>query len=205
VQQRGPLRFDPAQPGTPQAIVRRSITELRNTLADDRVGAVVIGPGLGRGPDAAWALGQLLASRRPLVVDGDALHLLAGQRLEGPAILTPHEGEFRAIMPDLDQPSKVERARVAAARAGAVIVYKGPDTVVAAPDGRAVIGAGASPWLSTAGTGDVLAGTIGALLARGLAPCEAAQAGVWLHAGAARRAGKGFTADDLARHLAEAL
>ncbi|HEV2568085.1 NAD(P)H-hydrate dehydratase [Sphingomonas sp.] len=191
--------------GTPHAIVRRSITELPNTLADGRVGAMVVGPGLGRGPDAAWALRQALASGRPLVIDGDALHLLGGETLTVPAVLTPHEGEFRALMPDMNHGSKVERTRAAAMRCGGVIVYKGPDTVIAAPDGRAAIGAGASPWLSTAGTGDVLAGAIGAMLARRLDPFEAAQAGVWLHAEAARRAGAAFAADDLARSLSELL
>lgn len=194
-----------ALPGTPHAIVRRGIAELVSTLKDGRVGAVVIGPGLGRGREAEWALHQAVASGRPLVIDGDALHLLPGKPLTSQAILTPHEGEFRAMMPDLDQPSKVERARVAAARTGAVIVYKGPDTIIAAPDGRAVIAAEASPWLSTAGTGDVLAGAIGAMLARGLSPFEAARAGVWLHGQAARRAGRGFTADDLAVRLAQSL
>jgi ADP-dependent NAD(P)H-hydrate dehydratase / NAD(P)H-hydrate epimerase len=187
-------RFD-----APHAIVRRAVAELPQALADTRIGAVVVGPGLGRAEDSAWALRTALQSGRPLVIDGDALHLLGNQRTSAPAVLTPHEGEFRAMFPDLDAPSKVERARAAAAR-GAVIVYKGADTIVAAPDGRAVVAAG-SPWLSTAGTGDVLAGAIGAMLARGLDPFVAAQAGVWLHGAAARRLGSAFLADDLARAL----
>jgi ADP-dependent NAD(P)H-hydrate dehydratase / NAD(P)H-hydrate epimerase len=192
-------RFTP-----PHAIVRRAISELPGTLADGRVGAVVIGPGLGRAADAEWALGLALGSGKPLVIDGDALHLVR-LPLASAAVLTPHEGEFRALFPDLDQPSKVERARIAARRAGAVIVYKGADTVVAAPDGQAAIAGPASPWLSTAGTGDVLAGAIGAMLARGLPPYGAAQAGVWLHGEAAGRAGCAFTSDALARHLSDAL
>lgn len=196
------LEREPRQ-APPHAIVRRAIAELERTLADERLGAVVVGPGLGRASDAEWALKLALRCGRPVVIDGDALHLLQGP-VTTAAVLTPHEGEFRALFPDLDQASKVERARAAAERSGAVVVYKGADTVVAAPDGRAAIAGLASPWLSTAGTGDVLAGAIGTMLARGLPAFEAARAGVWLHGEAARHAGPAFTADDLARHLAAA-
>ena len=189
----------------PHAIVRRPLSDLAKTLADKRIGAVVVGPGLGRASDAEWALRSAIESGRPLVIDGDALHLLRPDRLAAHAVLTPHEGEFRALFDDLEMTSKVERARAAAARIGAVIVYKGADTVIAAPDGRAAIAGDASPWLSTAGTGDVLAGAIGAMLARGLPPFEAAQAGVWLHGQAAQQAGRGFIADDLIRNLPSAL
>ncbi len=189
----------------PHAIVRHVAADPRALLDDGRIGAVVVGPGLGRDQGAQRVLAAALESGRALVVDGDALHLLGARKLDMPAILTPHEGEFRALYPDLRGGSKVERARAAAARSGAVIVYKGADTVVAAPDGRAALAGEASTWLSTAGTGDVLAGAIGAMLARGLAPFEAAQAGVWLHGEAARRAGKAFLADDLARHLSDCL
>ncbi len=191
--------------GPPHAIVRRAVAALPDTLADSRTGAVVVGPGLGRADDAVWALDQALASGKPLVVDGDALYLLHQFTIASPAVLTPHEGEFRSGFPDLMQPSKLERARAAARRSGAVIVYKGADTVVAAPDGRAAIAGVGSPWLSTAGTGDVLAGAIGAMLSRGLAPFEAAQAGVWLHGEAARCLGPGFLADELSRALSRAL
>lgn len=196
------LEREPRQ-APPYAIVRRGIAELERTLADARLGAVVAGPGLGRASDAEWAVKLALRCGRPVVIDGDALHLLRGP-VTTAAVLTPHEGEFRVLFPDLDQASKVERARAAAERSGAVVVYKGADTVVSAPDGRAAIAGLASPWLSTAGTGDVLAGAIGAMLARGLPPYEAAQAGVWLHGEAARRARRAFTADDLARHLSDA-
>jgi hydroxyethylthiazole kinase-like uncharacterized protein yjeF len=189
----------------PHAIVRRVTADPGEALADKRIGAVVVGPGLGRGAGAERALAAALDSGRPLVIDGDALHLLEDRKPGAPAILTPHEGEFRAMFPDLKQRSKVERARAAAARSGAVVVYKGADTVVAAPDGRAALTGEASTWLSTAGTGDVLSGAIGAMLARGLPPFEAAQAGVWLHGEAARRSGRAFLADDLARHLSDCL
>jgi hydroxyethylthiazole kinase-like uncharacterized protein yjeF len=140
-----------------------------------------------------------------VVVDGDALRLLGKWPLKKPAVLTPHEGEFKALFPDIEGASKVERARQAAGRSGGVVVYKGADTVIAAPDGRAAIAGHASPWLSTAGSGDVLAGAIGAMLARGLPPFEAAQAGVWLHGRAADGLGAGFLADDLARALSASL
>jgi hydroxyethylthiazole kinase-like uncharacterized protein yjeF len=172
---------------------------------DERIGCGVVGPGLGRGEEARALLDLALGSGRPLVIDGDGLFCLGEWPSLEVHILTPHEGEFRRLFPGLDQPSKVQRAREAARRSGAVIVYKGADTVIAAPDGRAAIGAGASPWLSTAGTGDVLAGAIGAMRARGLPAFEAAKAGVWLHTQAAARAGKAFVADDLARHLSDAL
>lgn len=170
--------------------------------SDDRIGAMVVGPGLGRDDTGTTLRARALASGKPLVLDGDALVDLPGS-LDG-HVLTPHEGEFRTLFPDLHKPSKVDRAREAAARSGAVIVYKGADTVIAAPDGRAALACAASPWLSTAGTGDVLAGAVGAMLARGLDPFAAAQAGVWLHREAARRLGPAFVADDLAHALSSA-
>lgn len=188
----------------PHAIVRRRFDPA--AIEDARLAALVIGPGLGRDAAAKALLDTALASAKPLVVDGDALHLLGRVRMGrlGRAVLTPHEGEFRAAFGDLPG-SKVDRARAAACAANAVIVYKGADTVIAAPDGRAAIAAPGSNWLSTAGTGDVLAGAIGAMLARGLDPFAAAEAGVWLHARAAMLAGKAFTADELAARLSDAL
>ncbi|MEA3046341.1 MAG: ADP-dependent NAD(P)H-hydrate dehydratase / NAD(P)H-hydrate epimerase, partial [Sphingomonadales bacterium] len=173
-------------PGDPEAL-----------LADARIGAVALGPGFGRGADAARLLDMAIASGRPLVLDADAL--IAG-RIPAGAILTPHEGEFARLFPALTG-SKVEKARAAAAQSGAVIVYKGPDTVVAAPGGRAAIAPPAPHWLASAGTGDVLTGVIAAQRAAGLQPFEAACAGVWLHGRAAERAGPGLIADDLIAHL----
>jgi hydroxyethylthiazole kinase-like uncharacterized protein yjeF len=191
--------------GIPHAIVQGG--EAR--LDDARISALAAGPGLGRTDAAAAQLELLLDSGRPLVLDADALHLLAGRlgRLSECSdwpILTPHQGEFARLFGERAG-SKVEQAREAAARAGAVVVFKGADTVVAAPDGRAAISLPASPWLASAGTGDVLTGTIAAMRARGLPPFEAACAGVWLHWRAAEIAGPALTADRLAEALPSAL
>lgn len=190
--------------GGPAALVRRNVP-LGEVLADDRVGAALAGPGLGRDDDARSVLEAALASGKPLVLDADALILLADRGpLSGDAILTPHEGEFVRLFGKIDG-SRVDRARIAAERIGAVVVLKGPDTIVAAPGGRAAIALPASGWLATAGTGDVLAGLIAANRARGLAAFEAACAGVWLHGRAGNLAGAGLIADDLIAHLPAAL
>lgn len=186
----------------PHAIVRQRFNA--EALTDERVGAVVIGPGLGRDDKARERLDLARASERPMVIDGDALHLLGETPASVPTILTPHAGEFARLFGDLDG-SKIDRAIAAAQRANAVVVFKGADTVIAAPDGRAIVHAHAPAWLATAGTGDVLAGVIGAQLAGGADEFTAAANGVWLHAEAARRAGAAFIADDLAAHLPAAL
>lgn len=197
-------------PGQADAIVSHPIEALENDLADARIGALLIGPGLGRSNAARRLLALALASDRPLVIDADALHLLKGVGLKtlarrtAPVILTPHGGEFSALFGD-GQGSKIDRTLVAAARANAVIVHKGADSVVAAPDGQVTVAPPASTWLSTAGTGDVLAGITAAMLARGLAPLAAAEAGLWLHAEVARLSGPAFIADDLASNLARAI
>ena len=186
----------------PHAVVRRRFSA--EALGDERVGAVVIGPGLGREGKGAERLDAALASGRPLVVDGDALHLLCGRKARSPMILTPHAGEFAAMFGDVEG-SKISKARMAAQRSGAVVVFKGADTVIAAPDGRMVVHPDGTAWLATAGTGDVLAGAIGARLATGIDAFDAAAEGVWLHAEAARLAGPAFIADDLAAHLPAAI
>jgi hydroxyethylthiazole kinase-like uncharacterized protein yjeF len=137
------------------------------------------------------------------VLDADALVLSdvdALAKLDRPVILTPHEGEFTALFGDLPG-SKVDRARAAAARSNAVIILKGADTVVAAPDGEAAISSPGSGWLASAGTGDVLAGLTAGFLAAGQSPFEAAKAAVWLHGEAARLAGPALIADELPLQL----
>ena len=152
----------------------------------------------------------VLASDRPAVLDADALTLLgagAAAKARPGLVLTPHEGEFRRLFLDLDPAEDpVSRARAAAERlGGAVLVLKGPATAVASAEGGVALRSGlrgeAAPWLATAGSGDVLAGMIAGLLARGLRPVAAAEAAVWLHAEAARALGPGLVAEDLPEAL----
>ncbi|MEO7826248.1 MAG: NAD(P)H-hydrate dehydratase, partial [Allosphingosinicella sp.] len=193
--------------GVPNAIVRRAWTELDEALSDRRVTAILAGPGLGRLPESSDRLKRAMATACPIVLDGDALWLLAegsqSRERSAPIVTTPHAGEFHRLYGDSG--SKLEAARSAAARTGDTIVYKGPDTIVAAPDGRAAIARTGSSWLASAGTGDVLAGIVAARCAAGSPPFEAACAGVWLHGRAARLAGPGLVADDLIDHLPAAL
>ena len=174
---------------------------------DDRIGALALGPGLGTGEQGRRLLEAALASRLPLVLDADALNLLAEFRhptLDEIPILTPHGGEFARLFGRIGG-SKVDQARAAAERFRSVIVYKGADTVVAAPDGRAAISPRTPHWLASAGTGDVLTGIIAARRAAGLDPFDAACAGVWLQGRAAELAGPGLIADDLVEQLPAAL
>ena len=160
-------------------------------------------------------------ARRPLVLDADALTILAREphlfaALHEGCVLTPHAGEFARLFPDIDaklaEPatkgpaySKVDATRAAAARAGCTVLYKGPDTVIADPSGRCSINSAhydrAAPWLATAGSGDVLAGFIAGLLARGFAPVQAAETAAWLHVECARKFGPGLIAEDLPEQL----
>ncbi len=182
-------------PSPPWSLVRQGWRD-GAPLADLRIGAIVIGCGLGSAEGAQAKLDAALACGKPLVIDADALALLPDAALAVPAILTPHAGEFTRLAPDLTG-SKIDRTRALAMRTSAVVIHKGADSVIAAPDGRAAIAPQGPAWLATAGTGDVLAGICGAMLARGLEPFEAAQAAVLLHHRAAERAGPGLIADDL--------
>jgi hydroxyethylthiazole kinase-like uncharacterized protein yjeF len=198
------LAGDMEATGIPLSIVLRSLDA---ALADARVSAIIIGPGLGRTGAAEASVMQALQTGKPVVLDADALHLIRpGQiaRHTAPVILTPHKGEFEAMFGKLPG-SKIDQALAAAVASGATVIFKGADTVVASPDGRVGLSAQSSPWLSSAGTGDVLAGIAGTLLARGLDAHEAACAAVWLHNRAAHLAGPALIADDLCQRLPEAL
>jgi len=187
--------------GLSHAIVRS------DALDFDRAKAVLVGPGLGRDDAARARLAAARAAGVPLVADADALWLLATDGFGAapvPALLTPHEGEFAHLFGD-GQGNKIDRTRAAAGRCGGVVVHKGPDTVIAAPDGRCVVAPPASSWLSTAGTGDVLAGLCAARLGVTGDPFRAACEAVWLHGAAARRAGAAFVADDLVACIPAAL
>jgi hydroxyethylthiazole kinase-like uncharacterized protein yjeF len=189
--------------------------ELETLLADRRFNAVAIGPGAGVGATTREMVLAVLGGERAAVIDADGLTsfaqdgcrdaLFAALTVNGCAVLTPHAGEFHRLFGGApgasDQPgggAKTDLARVAARKSGAVVVFKGPDTVIAAPDGRAAINANAPPWLATAGTGDVLAGLVAGLLAQGMPPFEAACAAVWIHGEAADLAGPGMISEDLA-------
>lgn len=172
-------------------------------LNDERISCLLVGPGMG---DLPQVLTLALTSHAPKVIDADGVtHLGDPERLRGQdAIITPHEGEFRRLFGQLEG-TKADRAAEAARRSEAVVVYKGPDTLVASPDGRLGFAPRAPAWLATAGTGDVLAGMIAAMRARGLAPFEAACAGVWMHGRAAEIAGPNMIADDLVAAIPQAL
>jgi hydroxyethylthiazole kinase-like uncharacterized protein yjeF len=185
--------------GLPAAVVQTDTAE----VDDPRIDCLLVGPGMG---DIPQLLTLALTSPAPKVIDADAItHLGDPARLRGQdAIMTPHEGEFEALFGKLDT-SKAERAMVVARETGAVVIYKGPDTLVAAPDGRLGFAPPAPAWLASAGTGDVLAGMAAAMRARGLPPFEAACAAVWLHGRAAEIAGPHMIADDLAGAIPQAL
>jgi hydroxyethylthiazole kinase-like uncharacterized protein yjeF len=197
----GYVRISTSKPidGLPSAIVQIDTAPVN----DERIGCLLVGPGLG---DIPQVLTLALTSKAPKLIDADAIGLLGEpERLKGQdAIVTPHEGEFRKLFGELPG-SKPDRALEAAKRSGAIVVYKGPDTLVASPDGRLGFAPPAPAWLASAGTGDVLAGIIAAMRARGLPSFEAACAGVWLHGRAAGIAGPEMIADDLAAAIPQAI
>ena len=196
----------------PDALMQRSLADeagLESVLGDPRLSSILAGPALGFDARARQLVAGIVASAKPLVLDADALTILSADQAlasalrqrQAETVLTPHEGEFRrlfAAQPEIERErSKIERARRAAERTGAIIAYKGADTVIASPDGRAAVNATGSPALATAGSGDVLAGLVAGLLAPGMPAFEAACAAVWMHGRAGEKLGFGLIADDL--------
>ena len=198
---------------------------LARVLTDTRINALCLGPALGKGARERELVRVALEAKRPTVLDADALSILFFDeadalfgKLHKNVVLTPHAGEFARLFPDIAEKlnapatkgpaySKVDATREAAKRAGCVVLFKGADTVIAAPDGRASINSAhyerAAPWLATAGSGDVLAGFIAGLLARGFSPMQAAETAAWLHVECALHFGPGLIAEDLPEQLPE--
>ena len=195
------LVTDAILPQCPADLVIAS-QSLDQVLEDPRIGAVLIGPGLGRSEAAAEHLRTALKWNGPLVLDADALIILEADMLDGRSgavIATPHEGELARLASHygVTRDSKLQTAKALAKASGMVIVAKGPDTVIAMPDGRVVLTPPATSWLSVAGTGDVLAGLIASRLSAGTDPLTAVCEAVWLHGESARNAGPVFSAEKL--------
>lgn len=200
-------------------------TALTDLLQDRRINAICLGPALGIDDRAATLIETVLDHRIPSVLDADALTVIAQHppllaKLHADCVLTPHGGEFARLFPELSHQlnapattgpatSKVAATCQAAVRAGCIVLFKGPDTVIATPDGNSSIHSAAyertAPWLATAGSGDVLAGFITGLMARGFAPVKAAEIAAWLHTEAARSFGPGLIAEDLPEELPKVL
>lgn len=197
-----------ADPRTPPDIVTDT-APLGEALADPRFRAVLVGPGLGRDAAAQARLAEALRQAPSLVLDADALMLLYPAMLARaiPVLATPHDGELETLCRSfgLSGESRRERAMALAKASGMVVLAKGPDSLVAAPDGRLALGTPAPSWLSVAGTGDVLAGIAASRMATGADPFTAGCQALWLHGEAARRAGPAFTPSQLAERVADAL
>jgi hydroxyethylthiazole kinase-like uncharacterized protein yjeF len=193
------------------AIVRSfdGLREFEALLADRRRNVIAIGPGAGVGASTRQLVLAALAAKRATVLDADALTSFAEapqdlfRAIAGPCVMTPHSGEFMRLFHF--EGDKLQRTRDAAKQSNAVVLLKGPDTVIAAPDGRAIINSNAPAQLATGGAGDVLTGFVAALLAQGMAPFEAAAAAAWLHGGAAAAFGLGLVAQDLPDALPQVL
>ncbi len=202
------LLADVADPRTPCDIVTDT-APLGQALCDPRIATVLIGPGLGRSDDARDALAAAVQHARALVIDADALMLLSPDQLRGdtPVLATPHDGELEALCRSFGITAEVrhDRALALARTSRMVVLAKGPDSCVAAPDGRLALAPPATSWLSVAGSGDVLAGIAASRMATGRDPFIAACEALWLHGEAARRAGPAFAPSQLAQQVAGAL
>ena len=186
---------------------------LSDLLKDERLNAVVLGPGCGVGEGTRAFVRVVLATKAAVVLDADALTSFQDDPeamlslLREPCVLTPHEGEFQRVFGGLlaTSQNRIEAARTAAARAKCTVLLKGPDTVIAAPEGHAIVNSNAPPALATAGSGDVLAGLIGGLMAQGIDSYRAAAMAAWLHGEAAAQFGPGLIAEDLPEQLPQVL
>lgn len=198
------------------SIMLREIQDGASLLAmlqDERLNAVVIGPGNGVGAATKARVAAALASSASVVLDADALTSFEGdtaslfKQLNERAVLTPHDGEFERLFPGVLSAAlnRIEAARAAAQKSGAIVLLKGPDTIIANPAGDVAVNTNAPPHLATAGSGDVLAGIIGGLIAQGMTAFDAARTGAFLHGACGRIAGPGLIAEDLADRLPEAL
>ncbi len=205
----GYVKLCSAKPVNASPDIVTSHDDPADLLKDERIAAVLVGPGLGRGAEAQAHLKQALTGNHPIVLDADALMLLQPNLLvhDCAALMTPHDGELDALCKSFAviAEGRQARAQALAKASGAVVLAKGPDSVIASPDGRLALAGPASSWLSTAGSGDVLAGIAVSRMATGTGPFEAAIEAVWLHGEAARLSGPGFTAFELGTHVSDAL
>jgi len=190
------LAPDPAAFAAEAGLVLLAAADLATALAETRRLVWLVGPG--GGPAAAASLPALLAAGKTVVADADAL--CHADALRGVALITPHEGEFTRLFGLIGE-DRIAAVRAAAVRLGAVVLLKGPTTVIASPDGQVVLNANAPAWLATAGTGDVLAGVAAAWLAQGTTPFQAACAAAWITGDVAARLGPGMIAEDLAARI----
>jgi len=183
----------------------RDVAEYSGLINDPRVTATLLGPAAGLNEQTRDRVCAALNTHKPCVLDADALSVFKDDpatlfaAIDGPCVLTPHEGEFTRVFGRIEE--RAHAALKAAAASGAIVLLKGPETLIAHPDGRLVINRQAPRWLATAGSGDVLAGMITGLMAQKMKPFEAACAGVWLHSEAARRFGPGLIAEDLSEQI----
>lgn len=187
-----------------------TIEQLEALITDKRVGAFLIGPGAGVTEETQHSTVAMLRTEKPVVIDADALSVFAEQvhilksSIVAPCILTPHDGEFERLFgtrPGKQLHERIEQTLWATAQSGAVVLLKGAQTVIAAPDGRVIVNQNAPATLATAGAGDVLAGIITSLLAQGMPALEAAAAGCWIHSEAARMFGIGLIAEDIPEYI----
>ncbi len=187
--------------GNVNALMWGTHAELHDYLSDQHVTSIVVGPGLGVGDFQRQLIDIIVDSNKPVLMDADAL---VKPHVSTHSIITPHEGEFARLFPDLTG-SREDRALKAAEMTGSVVVLKGSKTIIASPDRRIFVNATATPWLATAGSGDVLSGMIGGLIASGMPYYEAAIAGVYVHSKAGMMAGPGLIADDLVQQISTVL